>query len=124
MDVERVMAGVVVAVATVPAIPFALTTETDVTVPAEAADKTPPAKVKPEPTVADASALLVLKYASVLAVAALSFIDVNEPVEGVVTPIGVPSIDPPVITKLAGVWAGLTGTTSLEIPDGLLVDCP
>ncbi len=34
--VERVIAGVVVAVATVPASPFAETTETDVTVPAPA----------------------------------------------------------------------------------------
>jgi hypothetical protein len=49
-----VMAGVAVAVATVPANPFAETTETLVTVPPEpVADKVPVEKLTPEPIVTE-----------------------------------------------------------------------
>ena len=47
----NVIAGVVVAVATEPLTPFAVTTETEVTVPPPEALKTPPLKLKPEPIV-------------------------------------------------------------------------
>ena len=50
--VESVMAGVVVAVATVPARPFAETTDTLVTVPPEpVADNVPPTNETPVPMV-------------------------------------------------------------------------
>ena len=52
MLVDKVIAGVLEAFATVPARPLALTTDTDVTVPPEAVDaKVPAEKVRPEPTV-------------------------------------------------------------------------
>ncbi len=49
--VAIVIAGVVLAFATEPVKPLALTTETELTVPVTVLDRVPPAKLSPVPTV-------------------------------------------------------------------------